>query len=114
MKLYISGPISGYPDLNAKAFNDAAKVLRANGYDVVNPIELGEPEGWSHEQFMRRDLRLLLDCDGLAMLPGAEWSKGALQERDAAFAAGLPVLPWWVWLERKHSLDAQAEAMGLA
>lgn len=99
-RLYISGPMSGYPDLNAQAFIAATTALRTAGYEVVSPQELGEPEGWAHQDFMRRDLRHVLDCGGLAMLPGAEWSRGALAEVAAAHSAGLTVMPLHVWLRK--------------
>lgn len=38
--LYISGPITGMPDLNFPAFHAAAAALRAAGYTVTNPAEL--------------------------------------------------------------------------
>ena len=37
MKVYIAGPMSGYPDMNGPAFDKKADELRAQGYEVVNP-----------------------------------------------------------------------------
>jgi hypothetical protein len=46
-KIYLSGPMTGLPDLNFPAFHAEAARLRALGYDVINPAEL--PEGISRE-----------------------------------------------------------------
>ena len=40
MRVYISGPMSGLPELNFPAFHAAAASLRAKGLDVVNPAEI--------------------------------------------------------------------------
>ena len=37
--IYVSGPMSGLPDLNFPAFHAAAAELRALGHTVVNPAE---------------------------------------------------------------------------
>jgi hypothetical protein len=36
--LYIAGPMTGIPDSNYPAFNQAEIELRAAGYDVLNPV----------------------------------------------------------------------------
>ncbi len=43
VKIYLSGPMSGYPSFNIPAFDDAARQLRANGYQVVSPAEQDSP-----------------------------------------------------------------------
>ena len=35
-RIYIAGPMTGYPELNFPAFHAAANSLRAQGYDAVN------------------------------------------------------------------------------
>jgi hypothetical protein len=39
-KIYLSGPMTGLPDLNFPAFNAAASALRAKGLNVINPAEI--------------------------------------------------------------------------
>lgn len=39
-RVYISGPMSGLPDLNFPAFNAAAQQLRELGLDAVNPADI--------------------------------------------------------------------------
>lgn len=94
--LYLSGPMSGMPDLNFPAFHRAAAKLRASGYDVVNPAEMDEadtsPKEW-HE-YLRRDLIEMLQrrCTHIALLPGHENSKGATLELTVAKALGMEVM----------------------
>ena len=40
MRIYISGKMTGCPDLNRAAFDAAAKQLREQGHFVINPAEL--------------------------------------------------------------------------
>lgn len=92
--LYISGPITGMPDLNFPAFHEAAAALRAAGYTVTNPAELdaqdaGKTLTW--EQYMRRDIVALMACDGIAVLPGWRESKGASLETTIAYRLEMPV-----------------------
>jgi hypothetical protein len=50
-------------------------------------------EHWcSHRGYMRADLRALLDCDAIFMLPGWRESRGATVEHAVAVACGIPVL----------------------
>lgn len=39
-RIYIAGPMRGYPEHNVPAFNRAADRFRALGWDVVNPVDL--------------------------------------------------------------------------
>jgi hypothetical protein len=83
MATYISGPMSGIPELNFPAFIDAAERLRAVGVDVVSPTELphnDEPSDQPWEFYLRHDLKALLDCDSIFMLPGWRKSRGARLE----------------------------------
>ena len=96
--LYISGPMSGIEDHNFPAFNDAADMLRRAGYEVINPAEKGLIEGWAWEDYLRWDLREVLDVEGLAMLPGWTASPGANLEVHVAKTLGIPVRPFEHWL----------------
>ncbi|WP_175980038.1 DUF4406 domain-containing protein [Caballeronia zhejiangensis] len=87
MKLYIAGPMSGYPELNFPAFHAEAARLRAMGFEIVNPaeIDVGPNPDWLTA--MRADIKQLVDCDGIALLQGWEQSPGANVEH--ALARGL-------------------------
>ena len=92
MKIYISGPMTGMPDLNFPAFNRAAEQLRAAGHDVVNPVEVNDGHSSEWADCMRNDIRALMDCDTVALLPGWHDSRGATLERHIAQELGMTVL----------------------
>lgn len=91
MKLYIAGPMTGYVELNFPAFRDEAARLRALGFEIVNPAEItvDPASGWL--ECMRADIKHLVDCDGVALLPGWAQSRGTTVEHGLARALGLRV-----------------------
>ena len=91
-RIYISGPMTGLPDLNFPAFNAAAAGLRSVGHEVVNPAELNQKPDASWHDCMRTDLKALLDCDTLALLPGWEGSSGAHLEIHLAHRVGISIV----------------------
>lgn len=104
-RLYLAGPMTGIPELNFPLFNAEAARLRALGYEVINPAEIngGADElvacsAMTPEQLaahwikcMRADVKVLVDCDGIALLPGWERSRGARVEQALAEGLGLLV-----------------------
>lgn len=91
-RIYLSGAMTGCPDLNFPAFNAAARELRAKGFEVANPAEI-EPTGektWAN--CMRADIKALCDCCTVALLPGWESSKGANIEARLANQLGMRVV----------------------
>ena len=91
-RVYVSGPMTGLPDLNFPAFNAAAASLRAMGFDVANPAEINADPHAEWQQCMRADIKALCDCDVIALMPGWENSKGAHLEVHIAHRLGLKVL----------------------
>jgi hypothetical protein len=94
MKLYICGPMTGYPDMNVLAFSEAKTYLNARGYNTINPADSGtdpEPDMW--KQFLKRDLQDMLMCDGVYVLSQFDWwkSKGATLEMYNAHRLGMPI-----------------------
>ena len=85
---YLSGPSTGYPDCNYKAFAAAEAYLTHLGFEVVNPLELDEkpfdPQGKVNDEewlkFIVRDIRLMAKADAIYQLPGWERSFGASVE----------------------------------
>lgn len=100
MKVYISGPMTGYANLNRLAFENAGIILAARGHVPVSPADIvpsvDAPE-WS--DYLRADLAVLVACDGIAVLPGWEASRGAQLEVHVAHALGMNVLPIHLWKE---------------
>ena len=95
MKVYIAGPMAGYPEFNYPAFNRVEDALLRAGESVVNPAKLDghdslgdglDPEGGTgvtaklRAEFLKRDFAHLATCDAIAMLPGWEYSTGANAE----------------------------------
>lgn len=90
-RIYISGPMSGLPDLNFPAFHAAAAALRAKGFDVVNPAELNADNQGDWASCMKADIKAMCDCTALALLPGWEDSRGAHLEVHLAHRLGMKV-----------------------
>lgn len=105
MKLYLAGPMSGVPEFNRPTFMKVAEFLRLSGHDVISPAELDDEDtlradydyfgghGVTDRQrakFLKRDLKKLLKCDALALLPGWQTSSGANTELVVAYAVGIP------------------------
>lgn len=110
MRVYLAGPMRGYPEFNFPAFHEAAAWLRAVGYEVFSPAEhdlnngfdpagmrgdvaeLG-PAGFDLREALRTDLTWICkEADMVVMLPGWEASWGAQAEVCTARALGLPVM----------------------
>lgn len=90
--------MTNMPDWNYPAFNHAAAQLRAAGYEVVNPAESGDDTSLPWEYHLKRDLKALLDCDGVACLLGWGKSKGARLEYHVAEQLGMPCHYVSVWV----------------
>jgi len=96
MKIYISGPITGLPELNKPAFDREESRLRSMGLSVFNPQTIAPPKEkltgrdlWRH--YMRECVKMIPECDRILMLPGWENSDGAKEERRIAKMLGIPV-----------------------
>jgi hypothetical protein len=96
--IYISGPMTGYPDLNAAQFNRAEQILKAipNHYlEIVNPVkfELGVPQHESEfERLLVRDMSIIVaKALGVVLLPNWQQSKGVRLEVATAEFLGNPV-----------------------
>jgi hypothetical protein len=101
MRVYLSGPMTGYTDNNFPAFHAFAAQLRDCGYDVVNPAEINSgtpepaPDSPEWREFylgcLRADIKALCDCQAIALMPGWEQSNGAHLELHVAHRLGLRV-----------------------
>lgn len=88
MKIYISGPITGVENY-VEAFEQAEQKLIAEGHEVVNPCKLPHNHDKSWESYMKEDIKAMLDCDAILLLPRWHKSKGAAIESDIAFRLGI-------------------------
>jgi hypothetical protein len=88
-KVYVCGPMSGIPDFNRPAFNEAARLLRNQGYEVVNPAEFQQNGSW--EAMMKHAIAQLLTCDRISLLDGWNKSRGAKLEVHIAREVGIKI-----------------------
>ena len=89
--IYLAGPITGIPEHNKPEFDRVAMKLRYLGYKVVSPVEMdGNDFSKPWEWYMRRDLKILIDCDAVFFLQGWNLSKGAKIENYLAKALNIP------------------------
>ncbi|HXE63254.1 MAG TPA: DUF4406 domain-containing protein [Bryobacteraceae bacterium] len=91
--IYIAGPMTGLPNYNFDAFNSTAAKLRHEGFHVLNPAETdGGSTAQSWGYYMRKALRMLVQADVVALLPGWRNSKGAQIEVYVARALDMPLV----------------------
>jgi len=88
-KAYVSGPMTGYKNLNFDAFNDAEAKLRALGWDVVNPVTINPDPSSDWLDCIAADLLAMRGCTAIVLLPGHEESYGANIEKLAARRMGM-------------------------
>ena len=80
--IYISGRITGIVEEVARAnFKEGEKVVEDMDATPLNPFDIVEQKeeyGWI--DYMRADIKALVDCDGILMLPDWNESEGATLE----------------------------------
>lgn len=111
MRIYLSGPMTGHPNFNFPAFEDASERLRNLGHEVMSPHEhdlalhpelefstgyaTGDPAGcptFSLPKAFRWDIEQILSADAIVLLPGWESSAGSKFERLVAEKCGVLVM----------------------
>lgn len=103
-KIYIAGPMSGYPEFNFPAFHKEANRFRRAGWLVFNPAEKESEKGLSDEaretgdslkaiekgfdfrEVFTWDLEKVVAADAIYMLRGWQYSPGATAEHAVAVA----------------------------
>ena len=139
MRIYISGQMTGKPDLNRTAFDAAEKRLREAGHFVINPhalsAQFGTPKELSdafaaayanplanaggYEVHSRRlrlaravmdaDLAAVRSCDAIYLLRGWNESRGAKKELDEALKHGLKVIMSDDWEHEQEQRSLKAK-----
>lgn len=94
MKVYISGPITDDPDY-LRHFQEAEDFLRARWphAEIVNPTKCVpfNPE-WTWKDYMKEDIKLLVDCNAIFMMKGWTESRGANLENEIAVGMEMVVI----------------------
>jgi hypothetical protein len=90
-RIYIAGPMTGFPLLNFPAFHAAAVDWRAKGWHVENPAEINPDPTAQWIDCMRADIPRLVTCDAIYLLPGWKLSRGARIEAHIARELGFAV-----------------------
>lgn len=102
-KIYIAGPMSGYPEFNFPKFFAVADKLKSEGWLVFNPANKDEEggvvthksyakgdalalvsSGWDFRDAYAWDVNRVIEADAIYMLKGWEHSSGAVGEHAVA------------------------------
>ena len=96
-------------------FQRAEQHYKSAGYQVVNPVKLGEqilalhPEA-TYEDFMLRDLEALATCTAIALISGWEQSPGAQREKAEAERLGLEIMQYKETDKMRKASNAERRA----
>jgi Domain of unknown function (DUF4406) len=108
-RVYIAGPMSNHPKFNVPAFLSAQKDLIQRGLDAILPVDMdipseraqllaskdgSEPGPRSWATLLSEDLKLIGDTgvEGIVVLPGWQYSKGAKLETYFSRLLGLEIV----------------------
>lgn len=123
MKVYLAGPMRGYPRFNFDAFADAAAGLRALGHEVLSPAENdlamgfdpdGPLEALNLPAAFRWDVEALLSAEAVVLMPNWHMSEGARLEFDIARAIGTPTYPFTHFITAAEIAAATVARQGAA
>ena len=120
--IYVCGPMAGYPDLNRRAFDEAASLIESRGDRAIVPHDVGvrEHDGpcpavydgqpaaqGDHDGgcYLRADLAQMVYADAVHVLPGWSRSRGAQIEVLIARLLRIPI---------KHAPDAERAGSPIA
>jgi hypothetical protein len=115
--------MTGIPEWNFPAFQDAAEQLREAGFEVQSPHEFDLEDGFdpgSHgadfdlRAALERDVEAVLEADGVALLDGWEASPGVAVEILTAASQGKPARGVKEWLAGLVAVVAAVVGFGVA
>ena len=107
LRVYISGPITGKPNLNKDAFENEERLLKESGYSTFNPHSIAGPSDevwleWNQlaederkkkiwQYYMRVCVGQIPLCDEMRMLPHWQNSHGSRLGHQIARELGLKI-----------------------
>jgi hypothetical protein len=92
LKYYLSGAISYQANFKyySKSYEDKLRYWGIT--DIFNPDETEWPENVKWETCLKYNLKIIVDCDVLVLLPNWKKSRGAKLEVHVAKALGIRVI----------------------
>ena len=100
-RVYLAGPMRGYPEYNFPAFDAYQRGLEAKGYVVISPANLDRENGFEPghpltpelvRAMIMRDCEAICGVDMVVLMPGWEASTGVAVESALAKFLKLPVV----------------------
>lgn len=100
MKIFISGPMTGFEHFNFPKFDAWEKKLNAEGHQAVNPAHISRKfkkaeilaYGDKFKQMVSEQLELEKSCDAILLLDGWEKSQGVRAELKTAIELDLKII----------------------
>jgi len=115
-RIYLAGPMTGYPEHNYPAFRDVTAWLRSKGHYVYSPHEqLPQTDG---DRVGTVELRqafadycrfICLEADTIVLLPGWKDSRGAKAEHQLAINCKLDVFEMINIIDGFDDLDREPD-----
>lgn len=90
MNVYIAGKMAGLPDLGREKFAEAEKMLKEQGFSVLNPAVL--PDTLPREKYMPICLAMVDAADAVYALDNWQDSRGAALEIQYARYQGKDII----------------------
>lgn len=93
MKVYISLPISGKDEVEAREHANLTKsMLSRAGHEAINPFDIYCGKNSSYADYLCSDLRALSDCDAIYLCEGWQFSRGCRIEANFANEFGKTIM----------------------
>lgn len=110
--IYIAGPMRGLPESNYPQFENVARFLRSEGWNVCSPVEIGAAFG-TEAELVANPVRLAVaveaerdalrtSCDAILLLPGWERSKGTRAELIIALEKNLEIITFFELMQKPY------------
>ena len=92
-KIYLSGKITGLEQLEYELIFDLAEIIAIEeGFEPVNPVKLNHNHDKTWASYMKHDIKAMMDCDAILMIPNWSNSKGATTELELAYKLEMEVI----------------------
>ena len=91
IKCYLCGKITNNPSYKTD-FEQAEQEVLALGYTPVNPVVFPHKKDSTWEEYLRQDIKLLMNCEAVYLLRDSHSSKGAMLEMDLALALKFKII----------------------